>query len=58
MLVFLVEGGVTGNPKLAHPSAWTDWLLDVHLRLPRYNNTMAIYFCNLCCKFSSQKMYS
>lgn len=35
MLVFLVEGGVTGNPKLAHPSAWTDWLLDVRLRLPR-----------------------
>lgn len=43
MLVFLVEGGATGEPKHAHPLALKDWLLKVYLRLLHLNKTMTIY---------------
>lgn len=52
MLVFLVEGGATGEPKHAHPLALKDWLLKVYLRLLHLNKTMTIYFGYSGCKFN------
>lgn len=44
MLVFLVEGGVTGNPKLAHPSTF---IYDFLVKIKQWKYIFAIRVASL-----------